>query len=563
MGTTNTFQRTIGGRTLTIETGKLAAQAHGSVTVTYGETVVLVTACVSPQPRPGVDFFPLTVDFEERLYAAGKIPGSFFRREGRPSQDAILTDRLIDRPLRPLFPKNFHNDVQIIITVLSTDQENEPDVPAITGASAALGISEIPFGGPVAGCRVGYIDGKLVLNPTYTELSRSSLELVVVGTREAVVMVEAGAKELPEEIALEAVKFGQEANQEVLDLQEEMIRECGKPKMVVPEGPAAEGELEKIVASHLEGRLDQALQQTRRDDREVALKELQKEVAEKLGEQYPLEAVGTAIQARVKRAVRDDILDRGIRPDGRGLTDLREISCEVGVLPRTHGSGMFTRGQTQVVTITTLGSTGEEQKIDTISPEESKRFLHHYNFPPFSVGETRRIGSPGRREIGHGALAERALVPVIPDDDEFPYTIRLVSEVLSSNGSTSMASVCGSSLSLMDAGVPVKTAVAGVAIGLVTDDNGRYAVLTDIAGLEDAMGDMDFKVAGTAKGMTAWQMDLKLKGISLEIINEAMAQAVNRESIARGPLSMWRYRDLLPVASGPVVDINTGFTPLI
>ena len=526
MGTTHNFQRTIGGRTLTIETGKLAALAHGSVTVTYGDTVLLVTACVSPQPRLGTDFFPLTVDFEERLYAAGKIPGSFFRREGRPSQDAILTCRLVDRPIRPLFPKGFRNDVQVIITVLSTDRENEPDILSIIGASAALSISEIPFDGPVAACKVGYIDGELVLNPTYTDLDRSSLDLVVVGTREAVVMVEAGAKELPEDIALEAVRFGQQANQEVLDLQEELVRSCGKPKINVPEGPGANGELQQSLASFLDSRLELVLQQTRRDDREAALEELQKEAMAEMGEKYPPEAIDDAFQAKLKQMVRSKILDEGIRPDGRELTDLREISCDVGVLPRTHGSGMFTRGQTQVLTITTLGSKGEMQKIDSISQEERKRFIHHYNFPPFSVGETRRIGSPGRRDIGHGALAERALAPVIPDDLEFPYTIRLVSEALTSNGSTSMASVCGSSLSLMDAGVPIKSPVAGVAIGLVTDENGRSAVLTDIAGLEDAFGDMDFKMAGTAKGMTAWQMDLKIKGISSELMQKATAQAV-------------------------------------
>ncbi|MFQ5933023.1 MAG: polyribonucleotide nucleotidyltransferase [Dehalococcoidia bacterium] len=523
MGTTNTFQRTVGGRTLTVETGKLAEQAHGSVTVTYGDTIVLVTACMAPQPRPGADFFPLTVDFEERLYAAGKIPGGFFKREGRPGQDAILTCRLVDRPLRPLFSSSLRNEIQIIITVLSTDRENEPEIPAIIGASAALSISEIPFKGPVAGSRVGYINGELVLNPTFTELA----DLVVVGNRDAVVMVEAGAKEVPEQLALDAVRYGQEANQEVLDLQQELIKACAKPKIAVPEEPAADEEFQKAVSAHLGDRLDEALGQVRRGDRETVLAELEEDVIEKLGQQYPAETIAGAVQSQVKKAVRAKILDAGIRPDGRGLEELRDISCEVGLLPRTHGSGMFTRGQTQVLAITTLGSLGEMQKIDNISQEERKRFMHHYNFPPFSVGETRRIGSPGRREIGHGALAERALAPVIPDEEEFPYTIRLVSETLGSNGSTSMASVCGSSLSLMDAGVPVKAAVAGVAIGLVTDDNGRHAVLTDIAGIEDAMGDMDFKVAGTDRGMTAWQMDLKLTGLTMEIIEKAMAQAVD------------------------------------
>ena len=495
--------------------------------VTYGETVVLVTACISPQPRPGIDFFPLTVDFEERFYAAGKIPGGFFKREGRPSQDAILTCRLVDRPLRPLFPKGMRNDVQIVITVLSTDRENEPDIPAILGASAALGVSEIPFNGPIAGTRVGYIDGELVVNPTYSDLLRSSLDLVVVGTRDAVVMIEAGADELSEDLVLEAVKFGQEANQELLDLQEELVRECGNPKRKIAAPPAADENLIAMVKDRLGAKIDEVLQEVRRTDRETAIAQLEQEAAEILGEDHSPDLVSAAVQSQVKKAIRSNILDNGVRPDGRNLTQIRDISCDVGLLPRTHGSGMFTRGQTQVLSITTLGSIGEMQKIDTISQEDRKRFMHHYNFPPYSVGEARRMGSPGRREIGHGALAERAIEPIIPDEDEFPYTIRIVSEALSSNGSTSMASVCGSSLSLMDGGVPIKSPVAGIAMGLVTDDDGRYAVLTDIAGLEDFMGDMDFKVAGTETGMTAWQLDLKLTGLSMDIIEKAMHQAID------------------------------------
>ncbi|MEE9247602.1 MAG: polyribonucleotide nucleotidyltransferase [Dehalococcoidia bacterium] len=525
MVTTNTFQRPIGGKTLTIGTGKLATQAHGSVTVVYGDTVVLVTACVSSQPRPGIDFFPLTIEFEERHYAAGKIPGSFFRREGRPGHDAVLTCRLIDRPLRPLFPKGLQNDVQVIATVLSTDQENEPAVPALVGASAALCISEIPFGGPVGATRVGYIDGELVLNPTYTQLCQSTLDVVVVGTKDAVVMVEAGAKEVPEKLVLEAVKFGQEANRELVALQEEMVQALGKPKMKLPEDLASDPELEMAVEDIVGNRLREMLQEVRKEDREAALGQLERDAADRLGDRYPGEAVASAVKAKVKEMVRANILDRGIRPDGRGLNDLREISCEVGILPRTHGSGMFTRGQTQVLSVTTLASSGAAQKIDNIGQVTKKRFMHHYNFPPYSVGETGRVGSPGRREIGHGALAEKAISPVIPSEDDFPYAIRLVSEALSSNGSTSMASVCGSSLSLMDAGVPISAPVAGVAMGLITGDDGRYAVLTDIAGLEDFMGDMDFKVAGTAKGMTAWQMDLKIKGLSFEIMEEALEQA--------------------------------------
>ena len=526
MVTTSTFQRSIGGKTLTIETGKLATLAHGSVTVVYGDTVILVTACVSPQPRPGIDFFPLTIEFEERHYAAGKIPGSFFRREGRPGHDAVLTCRLIDRPLRTLFPKGFRNDVQVIATVLSTDQENEPAVPALVGASAALCISQIPFGGPVGATRVGYIDGELVLNPTYTQLTRSTLDLVVVGTKDAVVMVEAGAKEVPEKLVLEAVKFGQEANRELVALQEEMVQALGKPKMKLPDGLASDPELERAVEDIVGDRLREMLKEVRKEDREAALGQLEKDVAERLGDRFPGEAVASAVKAKVKETVRANILDNGIRPDGRGVKDLREISCEVGILPRTHGSGMFTRGQTQVLSVTTLATTAAAQKIDNIGQVTKKRFMHHYNFPPYSVGETGRVGSPGRREIGHGALAEKALSPVIPSEDDFPYAIRLVSEALSSNGSTSMASVCGSSLSLMDAGVPISAPVAGVAMGLITGDGGRYAVLTDIAGLEDFMGDMDFKVAGTAKGMTAWQMDLKIKGLSFEIMEEALEQAL-------------------------------------
>lgn len=526
MVTTSTFQRSIGGKTLTIGTGKLATQAHGSVTVVYGDTVVLVTACVSSQPRPGVDFLPLTIEFEERHYAAGKIPGSFFRREGRPGHDAVLTCRLIDRPLRTLFPKGFRNDIQIIATVLSTDQENEPAVPALVGASAALCISEIPFGGPVGATRVGYIDGELVLNPTYTQLTRSTLDLVVVGTKDAVVMVEAGAKEVPEKLVLEAVKFGQEANRELVTLQEEMVQALGKPKMKLPEGLASDPELESAVQDIVGNRLREMLQDVRKEDREAALGQLEKDAADRLGDRYPAEAVASAIRAKVKETVRANILNNGVRPDGRGVNDLREISCEVGILPRTHGSGMFTRGQTQVLSVTTLATTGAAQKIDNIGQVTTKRFMHHYNFPPYSVGETGRVGSPGRREIGHGALAEKALSPVIPSEDDFPYAIRLVSEALSSNGSTSMASVCGSSLSLMDAGVPISAPVAGVAMGLITGDDGRYVVLTDIAGLEDFMGDMDFKVAGTAKGMTAWQMDLKIKGLTFNIMEEALEQAI-------------------------------------
>ncbi len=517
------FQTEIGGRVLSIETGKFAGQANGAVTVSYGETVVLVTACMGRNPRPDVDFLPLTVDYEERLYAAGKIPGSFFRREGRPGEEAILAARLTDRPLRPLFPKGLRHDVQIVVTVLSADQENEPEILSIIGASAALGISDIPFDGPVGATRVGYIDGEFILNPTFSQLTESALDLVVAGTKEAVVMIEAGAREVPEEIILEAVKFGQEANQAVIHLQEDFIQTCGKLKrqIQVEELPP---ELEAKVEEWLQNRFPQGVLQDGLN-REEAWEAVREELLEEFGSDFSEQQLASAFESCLRKEVRTSILEKGQRPSGRGLADIRPISCEVGTLPRTHGSGLFTRGKTQVLTITTLGSPREEQIIDSISREEYKRFMHHYNFPPFSTGETRRMSGPGRREIGHGALAERALLPVIPDESEFPYTIRLVSEVLSSNGSTSMASVCGGSLSLMDAGVPIKAPVAGIAMGLVTGEDGRYAILSDIEGVEDHFGDMDFKVAGTEKGVTAIQMDLKMRGIGFDIIKDALKQA--------------------------------------
>ena len=520
----NDFQCEVAGRTLRIETGRLAEKANGAVTVHYGETVVLVTACASAEPREGIDFLPLTIDYEERLYAAGKIPGSFFRREGRPSQEAVLTSRLTDRPLRPLFPKDFRRDIQVVMTVLSADQENDPDILAIIGASAALGISDIPFGGPVAATRVGYIDGEYVLNPTFTQLTQSKLDLVIAGTRDGAVMIEAEAKELSEDIVLQGIKFGQDANQEVVNLQERLIEAFGRPKMEL-KAKELSSELQTDVAATIRDKLGQGLGWKDREEREDVLDQLKEEIEAKWGNTYSLQEISSALELGLKERVRALILEEGTRPDGRGLTDIRPISCEVGTLPRTHGSGLFTRGQTQVLTIATLGSPGEEQQIDGIGQEESKRFMHHYNFPPFSTGEVKRMGSPGRREIGHGALAERALAPVLPEEVDFPYTIRLVSEVLSSNGSTSMASVCGSTLSLMDAGVPIKTPVAGVAMGLVTAENSKFAVLSDIEGLEDTLGDMDFKVAGTAEGITALQMDIKIKSVSYEIMEKCLSQA--------------------------------------
>ena len=519
------FERVIGGKTLQVESGKYAEQANGAVTVRYGDSLLLVTAVASAQPREGTDFLPLTIDYEERLYAAGKIPGSFFRREGRPTQEAILAMRLTDRPLRPFFPKGLRRDIQIIITVLSVDQENDPDILAIIGSSAALSISNIPFEGPIAASRIGYADGELVVNPTFQQLEHSTLDLVVAGTKDAIVMVEAGADQVPEDLLLQAMKMGQIVNREVNDLQEEMVRAIGKPKFEVPSGESPSKELEAAVAV-IDERLEATLGRApAHSDRDGALANLQAELLQRLSPAHPPEKIAAAFDSRVKAWIRERVLQEGIRPDGRGLKEIRPISCEVGPLPRTHGSGLFTRGQTQVMTITTLGSTRQEQRLDTIGVEETKRYLHHYNFLPFSTGETRRMGGPGRREVGHGALAERALLPVIPSQEEFPYTIRLVSEVLSSNGSTSMASVCGSTLSLMDAGVPIKSPVAGVAMGLIKGDGERLAVLTDIQGMEDALGDMDFKVAGTDSGVTALQMDIKSKGIPFEVLGEALAQA--------------------------------------
>ncbi len=522
----HTSTQEIAGRSLTIETGKLATQAGGSVTVRYGDTILLVTACAAPNAREGVDFLPLTIDYEERLYAAGKIPGSFFRREGRPTEVATLAARLTDRPLRPLFPKGFHNEIQVIVTVLSADRENDPDVLGIIGASSALCLSEIPFDGPVAATRLGYVDGQLVVNPTFAELESSKLDLVVAGTAEAIAMVEAGANEVPEEVIISAVKLGQEVNQEIIGMQRQLIAQAAKPKMTINLDPPADDAVVEKVASLVDGRLRAAIFSGReKGERDGTLDELGRETAAQLAEEHPSQAVRAAFEALLKREVRTGIVHRGLRPDGRATKQIRPITCETSILPRTHGSGLFTRGQTQILTIATLGSMSENQKLDTINPEESKRYMHHYNFPPYSVGEVRRVGGPGRREVGHGALAERALLPVVPGEEEFPYTIRLVSESLGSNGSTSMASVCGSTLALMDAGVPLRAPVAGVAMGLVMMEDGGYVILTDIQGVEDALGDMDFKVAGTAQGITALQMDIKVKGITYGIMEEALAQA--------------------------------------
>ncbi len=514
----------IAGRTLSIETGKLAQQAHGSALVRYGDTVVLVTA-VMGAVRDGLDFFPLTIEYEERLYAVGRIPGSFFRREGRPATEATLAARLTDRPLRPRFPKGMRNEVQIIVTVLSADHINQPDILGIIGASAALSISPIPFNGPIAATRMGCIDGELIVNPTYEQLSRSKLDLAIAGSRDAVIMIEAGAKEVSEDIILDALRIGQETNAQIIELQNALAAEVGVPKtqpvFAQAPDPALAGKIETLARPTIETIIDRG---QGRGERNENIRAAEQETVNRFAEEYDRKTVAEVFDGVLKKIVREKVIKEGKRPDGRKLAEVRPLSSEVGLLPRTHGSALFQRGETQILTVATLGSLSMEQKLDGLSPEDSKRYIHHYNFPPFSTGEARRMGT-GRREIGHGALAERALLPVIPDETEFPYALRLVSEALGSNGSTSMGSVCASTMSLMDAGVPIKRPVSGVAMGLMTDDNGNFQVLTDIQGVEDFFGDMDFKVAGTAEGITALQMDIKVSGITQSIFRQALAQA--------------------------------------
>src|SRR6266852_7548429 len=519
----------IGGRVMSIETGRVAEQANGAVLVRYGDTVLLATAVGSNEPREGIDFFPLTVDVEERMYAAGKIPGGFIKREGRASEHAILACRLADRPLRPLFPKGYRNDVQIVIMVISADQENDSDIMGIVGASAALCVSDVPFAGPVGAVRVGYIDDRLVINPYESQMAQSRLDLAIAGTSDAVMMVEGGAKELPEELMLEAVRFGQEALQDIIKMQEKLAQAVNKAKRPFVPAPVDQ-ELRDKVAEFVLPRFEAAVNHPNKAARSAALSVVQDELITTLGAQYPdrMKDIVAFYEKELKSYVRNNVLDKSLRPDGRDLKEIRPISCEVGLLPRAHGSAIFQRGQTQVLSVVTLGSPGEEQVLDGLGASESKRFMHHYNFPPFSTGESKPLRGPGRREIGHGALAERAVAAVIPAHDEFPYTIRAVSDVLSSNGSTSMGSVCGTTLALMDAGVPIHAPVAGVAMGLITgegDRAGKWAVLSDIQGIEDALGDMDFKVAGTADGVTALQMDIKVKGITYEIMARALEQA--------------------------------------
>ena len=519
------FRTTLGGKNLTAEIGKVAKQANGSVMVRYGDTVILVTATVSREPRQGIDFFPLLVDYEERLYAVGKIPGGFIKREGRPSEKAILSMRLIDRAIRPLFPYGFRNDVQVVATVLSVDQDCSPDVTAMIGASIALSISDIPFSGPIAGLIVGRVNGEYVVNPTLEQAEQSEMHLVVAGTRDAVMMVEAGAKEVPEEVMLEGIAFGHRVIQDIIEFQDEIVAQLGKPKLEIP-FYQIEPELDRLVRDYVSEKVAVEVRNPDKLARQEAIDQLERETGEHFLEAYPEQGkdVKEIFHSVLKETVRQMILDEQERPDGRKLNEIRPITCEVGILPRAHGSGLFTRGQTQALTVATLGAVSDEQILDGLGVEESKRYMHQYNMPPYSVGETRPMRGPGRREIGHGALAERALLYVLPKEEVFPYTIRLVSEILESNGSSSMASVCGSTMALMDAGVPISAPVAGIAMGLVTGDD-KFAVLSDIQGIEDALGDMDFKVAGTAKGVTALQMDIKVKGVSAEVLKKALEQA--------------------------------------
>lgn len=522
------FTADVSGKTMLFESGRIASQAGGAVTLRLGDTMIFAAVTMSDTPREGIDFFPLSVDYEERMYAGGRIPGSFFRREGRPTEEAILTARLTDRPLRPLFSKDMRNDVQVILYAFSVDGVNPIDVLAINVASAALMISDIPWGGPVGAVRVGRIDGEFVINPTYEEMGNSDLDLRLAGTIDAILMVECGAYEIPEDVMVSALDFGHQALKPIIEVQERMAAEIGKQKREVPRF-SVPAELKEAVATRAAANLE-ALLETRNGSKaelDEAVRGLQTELVAEFtnGENAPpSQDVVDAISDVYKQVVRRRILELGKRPDGRGTSQLREIWCDVDFSPRAHGSGLFTRGETQVLTLATLGTPRDAQEMDNLTPVDEKRFIHHYNFPPFSVGETRQLRGTSRRDVGHGALAERALTPVIPPESEFPYTLRLVSEVLSSNGSTSMASVCGSTLALMDTGVPIKAPVAGIAMGLIKDGD-RYAVLTDIQGIEDHLGDMDFKVAGTEAGITALQMDIKIKGLSSEIMRQALSQA--------------------------------------
>lgn len=532
-----TYSTKLAGRDLTIESGKIAGLANGSVVVRYGDTVVMVNVTASKEPRDGIDFFPLSVDYEEKLYAVGKIPGSFQKREGKPADKAILTSRAIDRPLRPLFPKDFRNDVCVVATVLSVEQDNSPEVCSMIGASCALSISDIPFGGPTAAVNVGYVDGEIIINPTAEQREKSRLTLTVAATKEKITMIEAGADEIPNDIMLEAIKKAHEEIKNICDFISNIKAEIGKPKFEY-KSFAVDKEVYEEIEKNFKDRMYKDVQAIDKEVRDENIAKITEDIllyfVEKYGEEETenkKQDIADSIHDLEKKCVREMILEEHKRPDGRGLTDLRPLSCEVGVLPRVHGSAIFTRGQTQVLSVATLGMKSEEQMLDGIDEEESKRYMHQYNFPAYSVGEARPSRGPGRREIGHGALAEKALVPVIPSEEEFPYAIRVVSEVLSSNGSTSQASICGSTLALMDAGVPIKKPVAGISTGLVTDKENpdRYVMLTDIQGIEDFFGDMDFKVGGTKDGITAIQVDIKTDGLTYDIIKEAF----ERTKIAR------------------------------
>lgn len=521
------FRMKLASRELIVETGKYAEQAGGSCMVRCGGTAVLVCATVAKTARDGVDFLPLSCEFEEKMYAVGKIPGGFIKREGRPTEKAVLTSRLIDRPLRPLFPKGFYNDVQVIATVMSVEQDVQPDVLAMIGSSIALSISEAPFMGPTGAVSVGYVDGEYIINPNSLQRELSRMQLTVAGTRDAVMMVEAGAQEVTEAEMLRAILLAHEEIKRIVDFIDEIAKEIGKPKCEV-EVYKPDEILTERVRDYAFKNMQWALDTFDRKEREARSQQVKDDTIAQFAEEFPDSAkdIDNILYGFTKEIVREKIINKGIRPDGRTYEQIRPIWCEVGILPRTHGSAVFTRGQTQVLTVATLGAMGDGQTLDGISEEEFKRYMHQYNMPPYSVGETRVMRGPGRREIGHGALAERSLVPVLPNQDDFPYAIRLVSEVISSNGSTSQASVCASTLALMDAGVPIKKPVAGVAMGLIQDpETGKIVVLTDIQGLEDFLGDMDFKVAGTKDGITAIQMDIKIKGINEEILTRALAQA--------------------------------------
>ena len=551
------YETQLAGRTLSIETGKIAELANGNVVVRYGETVVMVNVTAAKEPKEGVDFFPLSVDYEEKLYAVGKIPGGFTKREGKPADKAILTSRAIDRPLRPLFPKDFRNDTCVVATVLSVDPDNSPEVCAMIGASAALSISDIPFGGPTAAVAVGYVDNQIVINPTLEQREKSRLTLTVAGTLEKITMIEAGADEIPNDTMLEAIKTAHEEIKKICNFISDIKAEIGKPKFEY-KSFATDPEVYNEIVANFKDRMYQDVQATDKTVRDANIEKITEDITayfvEKYGEESAEEKktdIADSVHDLEKACVREMILEEHKRPDGRKIDEIRPLSCEVGVLPRVHGSAIFTRGQTQVMSIVTLGTNNEAQELDGLDEEESKRYMHQYNFPSYSVGEARPSRGPGRREIGHGALAEKALVPVIPSEEEFPYAIRVVSEVLSSNGSTSQASICGSTLALMDAGVPIKKPVAGISTGLVTDKNdpSRYIMLTDIQGIEDFFGDMDFKVGGTKDGITAIQVDIKIDGLTYDIIKEAF----ERTKVARDYIL---DNIMLPVISEPRKEVS-------